>query len=462
LSDLFLGLISFAFILIPLVIIHEFGHFIAAKSVGITVLEFGIGIPPRALTLFTHKGTEYTLNWIPLGGFVRPYGEDFMSPKDQEGLADDRQEIEERRIDNAKSVNEAGPWQRIWFMFAGPFFNFVTALVILIILGFVALPQRRVAVFEVAPNSAAEQAGLEENDIITHIDGQLITKFSEYNKALRNEKETYTFTIKRNGKSRDIEIAPSSEVSVSQRVVGIVGIVEDMPAEKAGLKPNDVILSVDDGTEKLEINNVDDLVDFTVEHEGVPIIFEIQRGSEVFTKTITPEKNQGVAQIGVQITEVETESKTGIVLFTARDFVPTNDAGRAVKYGVTEFGTIMKQIVIFPVEVARGIIPIEQARPVSIVGIGKIGAITIRNSQEVNNPYPVLQYAALLSIALAFTNLLPIPALDGGRIFFVFIELLRGKPIAPEREGFIHMVGFVCLLGLIVVFVFLDIFFPII
>jgi regulator of sigma E protease len=118
-ENFLLGLASFVLVLVPLVIIHEFGHFIAAKLSGITVLEFGIGFPPRALTLFRKGDTIYTLNWLPIGGFVRPYGEDFVKPKTEDEMSEDRREIEERGIKNAKSVFEATPWQRMFFMAAG-------------------------------------------------------------------------------------------------------------------------------------------------------------------------------------------------------------------------------------------------------------------------------------------------------------------------------------------------------
>src|SRR5512147_281660 len=99
-NSFLLGLASFALVLVPLVIIHEFGHFLAAKLTGITVLEFGIGFPPRAKTLFRKGDTIYTLNWLPIGGFVRPYGEDFVKPKTPDELSADRQEIVERGVKN--------------------------------------------------------------------------------------------------------------------------------------------------------------------------------------------------------------------------------------------------------------------------------------------------------------------------------------------------------------------------
>ena len=86
----FSAIIAFFVVLIPLILVHELGHFLAAKAVGITVLEFGIGFPPRIVKLFTWGETEFTLNWIPLGGFVRPLGEDMIRPVDAETVEKDR------------------------------------------------------------------------------------------------------------------------------------------------------------------------------------------------------------------------------------------------------------------------------------------------------------------------------------------------------------------------------------
>ncbi|MBL8155526.1 MAG: site-2 protease family protein, partial [Anaerolineae bacterium] len=95
-SDPLLAVVAFFVVLIPLILVHELGHFLAAKMVGITILEFGIGFPPRIRKLFTWRETEFTLNAIPLGGFVRPLGEDMIRPVDEETVEKDRQSLQER------------------------------------------------------------------------------------------------------------------------------------------------------------------------------------------------------------------------------------------------------------------------------------------------------------------------------------------------------------------------------
>jgi len=181
-SDFLLGVASFALVLIPLVILHELGHFIAAKLVGITVLEFGLGFPPRAKVLFTHGGTEYTLNWLPFGGFVRPYGEDFVKPKSEDEMSADRREIMERGIKNAKSVFQAGPWERMFFMAAGPGMNFIVALVLFILVGLIGQPFARadVTVYDLMPDSPAAEAGLQRGDVILELNGEEVESADDF------------------------------------------------------------------------------------------------------------------------------------------------------------------------------------------------------------------------------------------------------------------------------------------
>src|SRR5258708_14065515 len=122
-SDFLLAVIAFLVVLGPLVLIHEFGHFIAARMVGITVLEFGIGFPPRARKLFEQGGTIFTLNWLPIGGFVRPLGEDFVKPTSEDATKQERaaylryQEelpVLGKKTGRPKSVMEAKPLQPIF------------------------------------------------------------------------------------------------------------------------------------------------------------------------------------------------------------------------------------------------------------------------------------------------------------------------------------------------------------
>jgi len=134
------------------VLIHELGHFVAARLLKVDVEEFGIGLPPRALTLFRWKGTAFTLNWLPLGGFVRPKGEN--DPSVEGGLA------------------ASNPWVRLGVLFAGSFMNLLAGVLVnSMLFAQMGVPDMTsVMLYEVSPNSPAEQAGLQAEDLILDIE----------------------------------------------------------------------------------------------------------------------------------------------------------------------------------------------------------------------------------------------------------------------------------------------------
>src|SRR5689334_16128624 len=163
-SDVLSAIVAFVLVLIPAVLIHELGHFFAAKLVGITILEFGIGMPPRMVKLFTLNGTDYTLNWLPLGGFVRPLGEDMVRQLGSDAVEEDREEAIQRGVKKTMSVNEAKPLARIFFMAAGALANFATAFVLFVIIALMGIPQivgGVVSFSYIPPNSAFAQAGIQ-------------------------------------------------------------------------------------------------------------------------------------------------------------------------------------------------------------------------------------------------------------------------------------------------------------
>ncbi|NDJ84399.1 MAG: RIP metalloprotease RseP [Chloroflexi bacterium] len=453
-------LLTFFIILVPLVIIHELGHFFAAKNVGITVLEFGIGFPPRAATLFTRGDTIYTLNWIPIGGFVRPYGEDMVRPKTDEEMEADLQEIEGRHIENPKSVFEAGPWERLWFMFAGPLANFIAAFFIFVLIAVIGQPYREesgVAVSSVLDESPAAAAGLQEDDFITHIAGERVTEVEDFN-ARVNGPEPVALTVERDGDSFETTLAPTTSTDVSDNRVVVLDIVEGWPAD-GKLEEGDLIVAVDGE----DVHTTEALIDRTKDRDGETIVYTIERDGETLDVELVPENLDASdnAKIGVTIAAFNPSLGFGYAQGYDIKTRPADGPVDAVVTGAEEFAFSMELIVRAPIMLIEGQLSPEQARPVSIVGIGQIGGEVIRQSIELEAVFPILNFMAIISIALAVTNLLPIPGLDGGRMVFVFIELLRGKPMEPEREGFVHMIGILFLLSLMAVVIFWDIVDPI-
>ncbi|MBN1564823.1 MAG: RIP metalloprotease RseP [Anaerolineae bacterium] len=461
-DSFFLGLASFVIVLVPLVIIHEFGHFIAAKLVGITVLEFGIGFPPRALKLFERGDTIYTINWLPIGGFVRPYGEDFVRQKTEDELSLDRQEIEERGIKNPKSVFQAGPWERMFFMAAGPGINFLAALVLFIVVALIGWPYERwhVTVYDIQERSVAADIGLEQGDVIVSANGEKMESADQFNDWLADHaNESVTLLMERDGEQFEKSfVAPPSTDTDVQRVY-INSVEADMPASDAGFEPEDLIVAVDD----VEITSLDQLVEITGQHEDEEMVVTVLRGTERYDLPVTPrDDGSGKVRIGIGISEAEPASVGLVAVNRDRDvYTVAQPLGKAISLGVDEFVFLHEVMYDFVKDIFAGNVSASEARPVSPVGIGQMSVPVFEQSIDEGEVYPIIRLAALISVALAITNLLPIPGLDGGRILFVVIELIRGKPMEPEREGMIHLIGVLLLLGIVFFTVINDIFNPI-
>jgi regulator of sigma E protease len=528
-NNFFLAILAFGLVLIPAIIIHEFGHFIAAKSVGITILEFGIGFPPRMFKLFQWGETEFTMNWIPLGGFVLPLGEDFVKTLPPEQVEQARAKLAARMGDekpkhddviyadmgekpkNAppdntapaeeinsmaralrqgatkpKTVNEVSPWARIWFMSAGAIFNMIAAVVFFIVASMAGVPQtigERFAITTMESASPLAVAGLQVGDVIEGINGETFTTATEALQFIGTAQEPYTLTVRAIGSIINDNSIPMSEREAQARLiepteirvaplatpltnvepqgyVSINAISPNSPAETAGLQPDDLIVSMNgERTATLQA-----LIDLTGANAGSAVTLEVLRDGETQTFTLTPRRNPppNEGMIGIGIRQLYSETAFGISYQTVplRELRPL-PFNEAVAYGWQRTTTTLGLIAAFPVQLLSGSLTAEEARPVSVVGISNIGGQLLSDTIRENNASIFLNYIAIINIALAFTNLLPIPALDGGRILFVVIELIRGRPVKPEHENVVHMIGMALLLALAAVFIVADIVSPV-
>lgn len=349
------ALAGFFLILTPVILIHELGHFTAARLSKIKVEEFGFGFPPRAAALGkTGSGTLITLNWLPLGGFVRPAGED--DPTVEGGLSG------------------ASKKARLFVLSAGAGANFIAALLAWWLAFSVGAPA--VAISDVNPGSPAAIAGLIAGDVILEVEGK---------------------------------VADNSQV-----------ISEPMYA-----------------------------------NGGQPVSLLVKRGDEQMVLSVVPRRE------GEYDPEVEGPIGVGLTMASTGERIRRGVLESAVNAG----STFAEQITLFfkvPAMLMSGELSAEEARPVSVVGISQIAGEVTENSVANNSVFPILHFFAFINVALGLTNLLPIPALDGGRILFVLIEAVRGRRIEPEREGMVHVVGMLLLLGLMLFMIVQDIINPII
>jgi regulator of sigma E protease len=369
-TSLLTGFLVFIILLGPLMLIHELGHFAVAKKAGIRVEEFGLGLPPRAARLFKLGETEYTLNWLPIGAFVRMTGEE--NPEDPRSFA-----AQPKR------------W-RLATLAAGPLMNFLGGFVILTLayLFFATQPTEfRYRINQVMAGSPAEQIGLQPGDAILAVNGaDMIQK-----------------------------LEPASGVQPD------VGALRRQVRQFIGQPIEIVVLRVGEPEQIVRLSG-----------------------------RLPPDAN-AEAPLGVSLLIEVTKSER--VAYTLPE---------ALLAAGLEVGAAIAALVQLPVRLVNQTLALEQLRPISVVGITNIGVELIDSSvTESQGLMPFLRFAAVVSIAIALTNLLPLPALDGGRILFILIEALRGRRVDPRREQWVHAVGFAFLLALSVVVIIMDIVNPV-
>jgi regulator of sigma E protease len=226
--------------------------------------------------------------------------------------------------------------------------------------------------------------------------------------------------------------------------VAVASIAPGSPALAAGLEAGDVILRADGQV----IHQPEDLSALTYGNLGKPILLEVGRGSGRLRLTVTPRTswpaNQGPMGIEMQAQVVNNYSWP-----------------QALQRSGETIGQQTLLIVTLPIKLIQGQIAPDQARPVGVIGIYDLTVRTVQTAQQTDQWVILLQWAGLISTALALGNLLPIPALDGGRLLFVVIETVRGRRVSPEREQAVHAIGFVLLVGLMIYISYLDLVHPI-
>jgi regulator of sigma E protease len=425
-TDWLVTLGAFGGILLFLVVMHELGHFTVAKLIGVRVLEFGVGLPPKAWGI-KHGETEYTVNWLPLGGFVRMLGEE--DPCDPRSLA------------------AQAAWKRLAVFAAGPGVNALLPLILLFI-AFLVPTQvfvTDVAVVGVSSGSPAEAAGIQQGDIIREAGGHEILNSTTLQRVIQTRLGGDTdWVIERQGRLIEVHInevrvdPPASEgatgIALTNARVTVASVKNGSTASTSGIERGDLflrvgslmVLSTEDASTAYEAA-------IAAEPDVAVVIQMLRRGRFVelsaspslgdlsgFTANVKPEERRS-SSIAEAISGAFTESWEILVTFR-------NEIGRMVS----------------------GSTGIELAGP---VGIAQITGQVLDEGIG-----PLVTWAALLSINLAIVNILPIPALDGGRITFVLLELVRGgRRISPDKERAVHMAGFALLMSAIMLVTFNDI-----
>lgn len=393
------------------IIIHELGHFWAAKSVGITVHEFSLGMGPEIKSI--KKGeTKYSIKLFPIGGYVKMEGED------DDSFSED-------------SFNSKSVLNRLKVIAMGPIMNFVLALIIFVmVIGFYGINTN--VIEEIEPTLNEFEAGLRSGDEILEINDVNVKYWDEIQDEVSSSKNGYNITIKRDNNTMNFYIPHNYRymIGISPEIIddeytNTIGFIDEtMPAFEAGLRSGDEIISIN-GTETKEWELIRDIIN---QSEGKQIEIEVLRDNQEEVINVEPDNQISLGYY----TKVE-KNISSIILGSFH---------KTIYYVKLMFKFI---IMLVGGEVGSEAI----AGPVGIINmIGQAANLGI---------YPLLNLAAFISINLGFVNLLPIPALDGSRILFLIIEKIRGKRIPPDKEGYIHFVGFVLLIALMFFVLYNDI-----
>ncbi len=485
------NVVIFIVMLGVLVFIHEFGHFAVAKRLGIPVLEFGFGFPPRvrrfwrsngwieiqgkriyiprdfklpqnltASSRVTYKtrhenereiligievvdaesagitlaspvqyfdpGTEYTINAIPIGGFVRMMGEE--DPNVPGGFA------------------TAKPIVRAPILLAGVTMNLILAFLVFALTALFTPPYAPVQTTQIAAvvqDSPAAEAGLRVGDVVATVNGRDVKgDYPLLSQLLRaNAGKSTTLTIVRGKTALDpITLTPRTNPPKDQGPVGIAlntayglrvwSVDPGSVADRAGVRDNDVLLFMVDPVKRRALKDQNELIEFDQAHPGWKVDWTIARAG----KTLDPITLQIPESLDPQTAALGVRVQTTLI-----------DAPRA---SAEQIGQIVTQIPQMFTQLFQGAAP----------AMGVIGMAQATNEiAQRGGAVALLEFFGLLSLNLAVVNVLPFPALDGGRLVFVLLEWVRGgKKIDPQKEGMVHLVGIAVLLGLMVIISFFD------
>lgn len=419
-------------ILALLILAHEWGHFVSALWMRVRVLQFGLGLGPRALKLGERNGVLYTLHWLPIGGFVLPAGENDEHVPD--GLAAKR------------------PWQRAIVLAAGALMNLFLAFLLFTGLALVPhdVPLRgQVGVVGIMPDTPAERAGLRGRDILLEVNGRPVVDQQVLLELALNGGQEVELVVLRGSQVLTLTVVPSVEpihevdhLGVSRYlmqdpVAALSQVLPDKPAYNAGLRSGDVVVA-------LNGHAVQDKLDFwealvVAREAGGPLVFVVQREGQVLPPmTVYPPppdaEDQAIGIGSLPPTTRATLPLPAAFLQGARDTV---DAVLLVPRVLAAIG--------------RGSIPFRDLA-------GPIGIVQATQQVGEGSSLPgIVRFAGMLSANLFVVNLLPLPALDGGRLAFVLLEMVRRKRIPSRVELRIHRWGMYLLLAFLALVTVFDV-----
>ena len=429
-------LLAFLFVLGVLIFVHELGHFVMARRVGVRVLKFSLGFGPR-LVGFTRGDTEYVISAIPLGGYVKMAGE---NPDDPRSGRDDE-------------FLSKSKWERFQILIMGPLMNLILAVVVTagVLMNGADVPayqSKPPVVGQVTPNSPGARAGIQRGDRIVSVAGREVDTWQSFfiNVGTRADRDT-EIVVLRDGKQFTVNVMPAPQTRFE---IGDIGVLPDThptvaallpgaPAEKAGLKAGDLILRVDGAA----IAAREQLIAAVSKKANTPVTISVTRNGAPVDVVVTPEPNKGRCPslpegdgcIGISIGEESTRINPG----------PLEAFRMSVKSNYEQAGLIFMTI---------GQLITRETSTRQLMGPLAIAQLSGESAEQ--GWVPLFALMASISLNLGLLNLLPIPVLDGGHIFIMMLEGLARRDFSLKVKEKMFLAGFAVLLMLMVTVIYND------
>jgi regulator of sigma E protease len=431
-------LLAFAFVLGVLIFVHELGHFLAAKRVGIRVLKFQLGFNPTILS-FKHGDTEYSLGALPFGGYVKMAGD---SPDEVE--RDEHGNV----VIHPDEFLSKSKWERFQVLIMGPTMNLLLAL---FLTAFVLYRGAEVPAYQdlppvvgtVAAGSPASKSDLQPGDRILSVAGRNVDTWEQFFIAVgsRPNRET-SLTIQRNGREMERVVTPLVPPGRSRFEIGDIGVLPNVhphlrsissgePGERAGLKVGDVILAVDGQPITFDTQ----FRDAIAKHPEQPITITILRDGAPQKITVTPARHGSIGWLGVGPVDESKSLKPG----------PVEALVMSARRNVESAGLIFQTV--------WGLLTRETS-PKQLMGPVAIAQLSGESAQL--GWIPLLSLMAAISLNLGLLNLLPIPILDGGHIFIMALEGVARRDFSARVKEKMLLAGFVVLMMLMVTVIYND------
>ncbi len=420
--------LAFIFVLGVLVFVHELGHFVAARRIGVRVLTFSLGFGPKLLTV-KRGDTEYCISAIPLGGYVKMAGE---NPDDA-------------RTGAADEFLSKSKWERFQVLIMGPVMNLALAVVVMALVLYQgadlpAFAQQPAVVGTVEQGSPAEAAGIRPGDRIVSVQDREIHDWERLTMAIgtRANREL-PIVFERDGQRFEKVVTPRVIDKFETGGIGVgpwlrpeIAGVSAGPAQEAGLRPGDLILAAA-GERYVDRSRV---IEIIKAHEGKPLPLEIDRDGKTLSVTVTPRVIDDQVRINAQIREAETITVQPGIVEAFRLSVERNWEWTVLIFetltGLFTRDTSVKQL------------------------MGPVGIAGLSGDAAEAGVIPLFTLMALISLNLGIMNLMPIPVLDGGHIAILAVEGLSRRDFSIKVKEKMLLAGFFVLLMLMVTVIYND------